>query len=336
MSLASLKLGTAFNLMMRTLPILLVRLGATLVFWLIALVYFAIVGFVAYLIGQAIEILGLIIFLIGIGGMGFIYHLAYRYVFYMIKAAHIAVIAELLQHGKLPDGKSQLAFGKERVQERFGEANAMFVVDEVVSSVVRAFTGMVYNIASILPGDTVRSIASIVNRIIMFATNFIDEAIMARSFYRERESVWENARDGVVLYAMVWKPILMNAVVLMLLSYIPFILAFVIFAAPVGFIVNLFSGSAAGWTIIALLLFSWLIKVAIGDAFAMTAIIAAYHRETSDLKPDPQMAARLDGVSDRFKDLAKKAQDSFDQKTQPKAKIAPVEFDTEEELTDIP
>lgn len=313
MNLNSLQLGTSFKLMLRTLPIIGIRLGANLLFWIGLLIYLAITGWVAYLIGNAIQIVGIILFIVALVAIIPIYNFIYRYFFYMLKAAHIAIIAELLANGKVPEGRGQLAWGKEKVQERFVELNAMFVIDELVQGVVHAFTRTVFVLTAWLPGDTLRTMVRIVNRVIEYSMNYIDEAVLARSFWTERESVWTNARDGVVLYAMVWKPILMNAIALMILSFLPFIIAFVLFAAPVGLLLSRTSPQLAGWSIIATLVLAYMIKVAIGDAFAMTAIIAAYQRETANLTPDPNMVAKLDSVSDKFKDLKRRAEESIGQ-----------------------
>lgn len=310
MNLSSLRLGLAFNLLMKTLPVLLIRLGATLVFWVVALIYLAIVGVVSFWIMNAIEILGVIIFIAALVSVIPFYNLAYRYVFFMIKAAHIAIMAEMLTNDKLkiPPGRGQLEWGKQRVEERFGEMNAMFVIDELVQGVVRAFTRTVYNIARWLPGDTMDTLVSIVNRIVVNATNYIDEAVLARSFWEEDVNVWENARDGVVLYAMSWKPILMSAIALMAISYIPSIAALVIFALPVGALLSIISAKLAGWSIIFVLMLAWLVKISVGDAFAVAAIISTYHRETNGKTPDPAMAAQLDNLSDKFGDLKQRAQ----------------------------
>ncbi|MGJ3241128.1 MAG: hypothetical protein ACFE0Q_20630 [Anaerolineae bacterium] len=325
MDLSSLKLGVAFNLLVRTMPIMLIRLGVMLLFWVVALIYLAVVGGVAFLIGNAIDWLGFIIFFVAIVSVVPLYNLAYRYVFYMIKAAHIAVMAELLTNDKLklPPGRGQLEYGKNRVQEKFGEVNAMFVVDEIVQGVVRAFTRTVYSIARWLPGDTLDTLVKVINRVIIFATSYVDEAILARSYWQSEDvDVWENARDGVVLYAMSWKPIIMSAVALMFISYLPSIVAFVVFAAPIGFLLSLISTQLAGWSLIFLLFFAWVVKVAVGDAFAVAAIITTYHHETAGKTPDPQMAARLDQVSDQFSQLKQRAQDAMT-KPQPQAGDAP-------------
>lgn len=314
MNLQSLQLSTAFKLMIRTLPILLVRLGMSLLLWVVALLYLAIVAGIAYLVGQAIEIVGIVLFLIAVGAMWPLYNLAARYIFFVIKAAHIAVIAELLVNDTLPAGTNQLAWGKQRVTERFGETNAMFVVDELVNGVIHAFTRTVYNVTRWLPGDTLQALVQILNTVVRFSLSYIDEAILARSFYAKSDGVWSNARDGLVLYAMAWKPILANAIALMILSYIPFLIALLVFSAPIGLLVAAVSPQLAGWSIIAVLAFAWLMKVAVGDAFAMTAIIAAYQRETATLQPNPEMVSRLNGISDKFQEITQRAGEAFNQR----------------------
>lgn len=310
MSMKSLQLGAAFSLLRRTTPILLVRFGVMLAFWAAALVYLLITGGIALLVGQVSGFVGVILFLIALGAMIPLYKLAYRYVFYMIKAAHIAVISELLVNGSLPEGTNQLEWGKLRVQERFGEMSVMFVVDELVSGVVQSITNTVRWLTSWLPGDSIKTLVSILNRVIRYALVYIDEAIVARRFYTPAETnVWANARDGVVLYAQAWRGLLVNAVALMVISYIPFILVFIVFAAPIGAVAAMLSGTFAGWSIIVTLFLAYVVKVALGDAFAMTAMIAAYQRETAGLTPDPEMVAKLNNASDKFRELAQRAQE---------------------------
>lgn len=309
--LESLKLGRALGLLMRTTPILLVRLGVYLAFWAICLIYLGAVGGVAWLLGNVWEPLGFIIFIAALISIAPIYQLAYRYVFYVLKAAFIAIVSELIVHGELPDNQGQLAWGRKAVEERFGQVSAMFLIDELVEGAVRAFTMTVYSVMTILPGETFRNLANVVNRVVRFAMRYIDEAILARSFWRKEQSVWTSASDGVVLYAQVWQPILVNAVVLMLLSYVPFLVTLIVFSAPIGFLVaGIFGSNAGGWTVLMILLLAYLVKVAVGDAFAMTAIIAAYHDATQDLDPNAEMSARLESLSDQFRELKGRAEEA--------------------------
>lgn len=313
MDLKSLKIGRAVSIVIKTLPISAVRLGALFVFWIIALVYLAIIGGIAWLAGQALPLAGIIIFLVGIGGVGFLYKLARDYVLYMIKAAHIAVIAEIIHKGSdMPVMISQLSYGKDQVKKRFGEASVMFAVDKIISGIINVFTSAVYRFTSFLPGNAGRNIASIINRVIKFSLNYIDEAILARTFWLDSGSVWANAKDGIILYGMVWKPLLMNAIALMVLSYVPFAVAVILLVAPVGGAIwYLTSSTIGGWVVIALLILAYLIKVAIGDAFAMAAIIASYHDEIQGLEPSPEVSAKLEGISSKFRELKDKASSSL-------------------------
>jgi hypothetical protein len=309
LDLSSLQITRGLDLMRQTLPLILIRLGAMLAFWVVGLVYLGITFFIASAVGQAVPLLGLILFIVALVGTVPLYNLAYKYVFFMIKAAHIAVIAEILKNGRLPSGEGQLAWGKQRVEERFGEVNVMFVVDELVEGVIRAFTRTVYNFTAWLPGDTLDTLVKIVNRVIQFSMTYIDESVLARSFWEEEQGVWENARDGVALYAMVWKPLLMNAIALMILSYLPGVVGVIILAVPIVLILG--STPLAGWTIIFLIFLAYLIKVAVGDAFAMAVMISAYQRETQGLEPNEDIPTKLDAVSDKFTELRKRAADEM-------------------------
>lgn len=307
----SLHLGTAFKLTLRTMPILLVRLGMNLVFWLISLVAFGALVGLAALLSTISPIFVWIIFFAGLIGFGYGYSLFYKYVLYMIKAAHVAVVGELLANGKLPDGVSQLQWGKQQVAQRFGQVSIMFVVDEMIRAVIGTFTSLVFNIASLLPGDTMSQLASLANRVIRFATNYIDEAVMARAFWRKDENIWRSAEQGVTLYAQAWKPLLKNAVALMILSYIPFVVVLILFGAPLGWLLSLISVKLAAWSMLILFMLAFLVKVAVGNSFAMVAMIAAYQRETANLMPDPAIEAQLSGMSNKFIELKERAMQPF-------------------------
>lgn len=308
MNLETLRLGRSFRLLMQTTPILIIRLGVYLAFWVLILIYFGLVGGVAYLLAFVWAPLAWILVIAGLFALGPIWQVAYKYVFYVLKVAYIAVVTEILVNGSIPNGESQFAWGRKAVTQRFGQVSAMFVVDELVDGVVRAFTRTVYRITSILPGETLQNLAQLINRVVRFAMSYIDEAILARSFWRREQTVWHSAQDGVVLYAMVWKPLLTNAVALMILSYLPFIVVLLLLSAPVGFLVAAVAGNqAGGWTVLIIFLLAFLVKKAVGDAFAMTAIIASYYDETKDLTPSEEMSAHLEGVSEQFRELKERA-----------------------------
>jgi len=307
-SLKSIHWGEAFRLVWRTLPIAGARLGVLVLFWLGTLIYFAAVGALAYFAAQAAPWLGIVLGVIGLGGYGWLYSLAQRYVLYLVKAAQIAVMARLLETGELPGGIGQLQWGKEQVTARFGEVSAMFLVDQVVTAVVRGFSALVSGLASWAPGDALKGLARMAGRVAHYAVTYVDEAILARTFWVDDGTVWANARDGVVLYAMVWKALLLNAVVLMLASYVPAVLVVLLLAAPAGLLASAVAQSLEGWIVLAIVALGLVVKAAIGDSFAMAAIIAAYRREIEGLEPDPALLARL-GKVPRFGYLAQRVEE---------------------------
>lgn len=208
---AKLYLGEALGLLLKTTPFLWVRLGSYALLGLGLLVYFGVVGGVAWLLGQLWGLLGLVVMLAGFGG----------------------------------------AFG-------IG----------IVRWVTRYWT--VGNVLGVLPIPGLDGLRTFPDRVARFSMTYIDEAILTRA-YREREpNVWAVARDGVILYAQCWKPVLANAVVLTLLSYVEFFVFLVLLGLPA-----LALGAAVPALKVALgigvLVGAWMLKLALADAYAIAA-----------------------------------------------------------------
>jgi len=298
-------LAEAFALIGKTLPILWVRLGSYLVLGAALGVYAALFGGIAWLLGRLWAPLGVIVFLVAIGGAFAVVNWAGRYWFYLLKAAHTAVMTEFIVTGKGPAG-SQLAYGKEQVLSRFQDTSILFGVDLLVNGAVRAIIRTFTRIASILPVPGIDGLGKLLERIAVTSTTYIDEAVLSRAYMRREQNVWAVAKDGVVLYAQAWKPILANAVVLALLSFVEFLLFLLVLGLPAVAV-----GAAVPGLRVALgvgvLIGAWMLKLAVSDAFALAATLIAYHRSTTGMEPDPEWVAKLDGVSDKFRELGRKA-----------------------------
>jgi len=305
--LGQIQFGAAFRIMLKTAPIMLLRLGLYLAFWVVSIIYFAAVAGIGYVLSQVWPAAGVIAVIVAIVALIPLYRLANRYVFYLVKAAQLAVVVQILENGELPQGVSQFAFGKDRIAERFGEVSVMFVVDALIDGVIRGFSGMLTAALSWIPGGIGKTISDVTTRIVHYAGNYVDEAVLARAFWRKDESVWQSAREGLVLYGMVWKPLLMNAVALMLLSYVPFILVVVLLSAPAGLLLGAISQPLGALSIVIVVVLALLVKVAIGDSFAMIAMVAAYYHSTRGLTPDPAMEARLTSISNKFGEIRDRA-----------------------------
>lgn len=298
-------LGEAIGLVGKTLPILWVRLGSYLVLGAALGVYAAVVGGIAWLLGQLWSPLGIIVFLVAVGGAFTIVQWAGRYWFHLLKAAHTAVMTEFILTGQGPR-ESQLAYGKAQVLSRFRDTSILFAVDLLVNGIVKFIVRTFTRIASILPIPGVDGFGKLLERIAVMSTTYVDEAVLSRAYAQREENVWAVAKEGVVLYAQAWKPILANAVVLALLSFVEFLLFLIVLGLPAAAIAAVAPGLRVA-LVIGVLIGAWMLKLAVSDAVALAATLMAYHRATEGMEPDPAWVAKLDAASDKFRELGRKA-----------------------------
>ena len=298
-------LAEAIGLVGKTLPLIWVRLGSYLVLGAALGIYAAAVGAVAWLLGRLWAPLGVILFVIAIGGAFAIVRWAGRYWFHLLRAAHTAVLTEFIVTGKGPQ-QNQLAYGKEQVLSRFKDTSILFAVDLLVGGIVRFVVRTFTRITSILPIPGVDSLGKLVERVAITSTTYVDEAVLSRAYTKREQNVWAVAKDGVVLYAQAWKPILANAVVLALLSFVEFLLFLLILGLPAAAIGAALPGLRLALGI-GVLIGAWMLKLALSDAIALAATLLAYHRTTAGMEPDPAWVAKLDGASDKFRELGQKA-----------------------------
>lgn len=300
-----LYLGEALGLLLKTLPFLWVRLGTYSLLGIGLALYFAVAAGIAWLLGQLLALLGVVVFLIAIGGAWGIVRWATRYFFYLLKAAHTAVMTEFIAYGHGPEG-SQLNYGRRQVAERFRDTSIMFAVDQIVDGIVKVFNRRFARIANILPIPGIDSLMAMVEKVSTFATTYVDEAVLSRAYRHREANVWKVAQDGVILYAQAWKPILLNAVVLTLINYLAFVVFLVILAIP-AVLLGALVPALKVFLGVCVVLGAWMLKLALGDAFSLAATLIAYHRATENLEPDPEWQARLEQVSDKFKKLRDRA-----------------------------
>jgi len=301
--------GEAVGLILKTLPFIWVRLGSYLLLGLALGLYFGAMGGVAWLLAQLWEPLGIIIFIVAFVGAFGIISWVTRYYFYLLKAGHTAVMTEFIVYGKAPEG-NQIAYGKKQVMDRFRDTSIMFGVDALLNGIVKAFTRTFARITGVLPIPGIDSLSAILQRIAIMSTTYVDEAILSRAYKEREKNVWKVAEDGVVLYAQAWQPILANAVVLALISFVEFVVLLILLGLPAVAIGAAFPALRVALGI-GVLIAAWMIKLAVMDAFSMAATLIAYHRTTEGLEPSPEWKTKLEGVSNKFGELGRKAQENI-------------------------
>ncbi len=305
------RLGEAIGLMVKTLPFIVLRI---VVYFGITLAFILITGIGAG-IGWGIGAFGGADFqgsstvwggIIGFGLTAGVLFLARAWLLYMVKAAHLAVIVELLDGASAPDGQTQIAYGQQIVRERFVEVNVLFAIDQIVKGVLRAVTGLVRGLLSILPIPGLQQIIGLVRAFLNIAVGFVDEVILSYGIRTRATNPWESARTALILYGQNYKDMLKNAAWLVVVTYV---LAFVIFLlalAPAGLFVMLLPGPVSAFSIVIALLFAWSVKAAVLEPLAITCLLQVYFDRIAGQQPDPEWEQRLDGLSGKFRQLAEK------------------------------
>jgi hypothetical protein len=305
-------IGTAMGLMRRTLPFLLFRVA---VYFGIAVAYVLATGTGAG-IGWGIGNFGDEDFRAGatfygaIGGFGLTAGVLYflrEYLLYVVKAGHIALMVEYLDGRELPAGKGQIAYAKDIVAERFGEASVLFGIDQLVKGVINAITGLVQGLLMILPIPGLDRIMGVVRAYLRLAVGLIDEVILAYGLRNRAENPWISAREALVLYGQNAKPMLKNAAWLTAITWGLAILVFFVMLAPAALVVYMIPGAWSAGGLVFAILFAWAVKVALIEPFAIACLLQAFFKVTEGQTPNPEWEAKLEKASAKFKKLGERA-----------------------------
>ncbi|MFN4099513.1 MAG: hypothetical protein ACK4GT_07025 [Pararhodobacter sp.] len=298
--------------MFQTLPFVVLRMA---VYFGAALAYVLVTGAGAG-IGWGVGALGdagfraSATFVGGLTGFGVVLIVMYwlrEYILYMVKAGHIAVMVELLDDRPMPEGRSQIGHAQAMVRERFGEASVLFAVDQVIKAVLRAVTGLIRGVFTLLPIPGIRQLVIILRAFLRVAVGFIDEVILAYGMRTRSTDPWASARSALVLYAQNYQPMLKNAAWITVFVYGLMIVLFFVMLAPAALISNLYPGGASAFGVVIAFILAWSVKRALLEPLAVACLLQAYFRTIEGQTPDPQWDAKLDGMSGKFARLKERA-----------------------------
>lgn len=257
-------------------------------------------------IGSLFEGSGIIVmFALWLGCTGSIYSFVMSYVGYMVKAGHVAVIAEAVTTGKIPE--NQFEHGKEMVKARFAASNVYFVVDKLVSGAVRQLqkaVGTIGGLLDVVPGMS--QITSILQTFIGIALGYVDECCLGYCFIKKDEGAFKASCDGVVIYFQNAKRLLKDAAVTTLIvivcSFLAWVLPFVIFVG----IFKALKWSLLGAVIIAIIV-AITLKSAFIDSYMLVKMMVSYMEVAPSTEITFDLYEKLSGLSSKFKELFGKA-----------------------------
>lgn len=230
-----------------------------------------------------------------------------RYVGYMIKAGHVAMVTTAVTTGTLPD--NQIEAAKAMVKERFATSNVYFVVDRLVSGAVSQLQSGLQKIDNLLGGiPGVSAVVSFAQMFVRIALGYIDECCLGYTFLHKEQSAFKSAADGVVIYFQNGKKLLKDAAVTTLIvlgvSLLAWLLPFILFAL-------IFSAIGVHWiyAFIVALMFAAVIRSAFIDSYMMVKMMVSYMEVAPTTQITFDLYDKLCKLSGKFKSLFTKGQE---------------------------
>lgn len=307
-------ISKTIGIMSKTMPFILLRMA---IYFGITVAYIVATGAgagIGFGVGQISEDPGSFTVWGGLVGFGIVSGVIYwlrEYILYMVKAGHIAVMVKLIDNEPMPEGQSQVSYAQAEVKDRFGQANVLFALDQIIKGIIKVVTRLFGGIAFVLPIPGVSTIVGFINSIVRMSLTYVDEIILGYSMRQGAVDPWVSSREGLVLYAQNGKHMIKNAVWLSAFVWIFSILIFVVMLAPAGAIAFLMPGSLSGWGFGFAIILAWAFKAAIIEPFAIAALMSVYFKVIEGQQPNPEWDAKLANASDKFRDLAGKASDTM-------------------------
>jgi hypothetical protein len=235
---------------------------------------------------------------------------AREYSLYIVKAGHIAVMVHLIDGRDVPGGQGQIAYARQVVTARFGEANTLFVLDQLIKGAILAITGLIGGITAFIPIPGLSTLVGFVNSVIRMSMTYVDEIILGHNIRQDSSEPFDTACQAVVLYAQNGKAMVKNAIWLTIFMWFIAIVVFLTTLAPAAAVLYYMPGQLAGWGFVLAIVFTWAFSSAFIEPFCIAALMQVYFRRIEGQVPDPEWDRRLSGASKQFRELKEKAQAS--------------------------
>lgn len=311
-SIRNAGLKTAAGLILKTLPYALTRFGILLAVSIAAILWATLaVGGGVWLADRVHGVVAMIWMVGHIAGATVLWRWVLRYALYIVKCGHIAVLTELIAHGKIRNGgEGQFTYGKRIVTERFKQVNVLFAVDVVVHGVVTSFNRTLNWVSDLIPVPGMNQLMAVVNAIVRAATTFIDETVFSYMLARGDENPWRGARDGVVYYGQNAKPILKTAIISVIIDKVSLVLVWIAALLPAIGLAYLFPPLRNGSVVLTVVAISALLagclRAAFLEPFLLTVVMSRFHTETAEQEISQEWALRLETAGGKFRQLTDK------------------------------
>ena len=308
-------LVSSIGLLLRSLPYALMRFAVLFAASVACIVWIVIMIGGAVWAGTHIAgVFGLVWFASCAVVAGWFWTAILRYMLHLIECGHVAVLTELIVHGRIGNGsESMFAYGKRIVTEKFGQVNVLFALNLLVRGIVNAVHNTIEGIGNMLPIPGLDSIAKLVTAILRAATRYMDKVIFSYNLACDSGNPWRGAEEGVVYYAQNAKLILRQAVWIVVLEYGLSTLLWLAFLIPAAALTAMLPASVREMgsvvTIVIAVLFALSTRGAFLKPVFLIMIMVRFHVLIEKEPINQEWIARLNQLSDKFCDLGRKARD---------------------------
>lgn len=310
-------LFSAIGLLMRTLPYALMRFAVSLAFAGACIVWLTITLGGAALAGRFVApVFGVGWFITCIVAAGWFWGAVVRYVMHLIECGHIAVLTELIVHGRVGNDKeSMFAYGKRIVIERFGEVNVLFGMNLLVRGVVNAVHSTIEGIGRLLPIPGLEAIGHLVAIVLRAATRYMDKVIFSYNLASGDPNPWRSAQQGLVYYAQDATPLLKQAVWIVILERVLSLFLWLALLIPAAAVTAILPHDVRNVGALVTIGIAALFALAARGAFLkpvfLIMVTVRFHELIEHQPINQEWVARLDQLSTKFRDLGQKAEAYF-------------------------
>lgn len=309
----SSSLMTSIGLLVRSLPYALARFAMLLAFSVACVIWMVVtIGGAAWTGTHIAGVVGLTWFVFCVGAAGWFWAAILRYALHLVECGHVAVLTELITRGQVGNGsESMFAYGKRVVTERFGQVNALFALNLLVRGVVNAVHSTIEGVGHLLPIPGIDSIAKAITAVLSAATRYMDKVIFSYNLATGGGNPWRAAQDGVVYYAQNAKPILKQAVWIVVLDYVLGAILWLVLLIPAAALVAILPASVRGAggvvTMVVAVLFALAARGAFLKPVFLIMIMTRFHALIEPEAINDEWVAKLDSLSSRFRELGDRA-----------------------------
>jgi hypothetical protein len=308
-------LMASIGLLLRSLPYAIMRFAVLLSFSVACIVWIVIaVGGAVWAGAHIAGVFGFAWFVSCAVVAGWFWTAILRYTLHLIECGHVAVLTELIVHGKVGNGtESMFTYGKRIVTEKFGQVNALFAMNLLVRGVVNAVHSTIGGIGNMLPIPGIDSLANLLTAILRAATRYMDKVLFSYNLACGEANPWRGAQDGLVYYAQNARPILKQSVWIVALEHLLSAILWLAFLIPAAALTAMLPASVREMggviTIVIAILFALAARGAFLKPVFLIMIMVRFHTLIEHEPINQEWAARLNQLSEKFRDLGKKAND---------------------------